>query len=170
MSKTVDQAIQELQAEIAADESAIRKKKETVNTLCAVNGLQAAYNSIASEETVVTGPIRPDQFYGQPLAGAVRVILEMRKAANLGAATVNEIYDALKAGGFKFDTKTEDIARKSLRNSLVKNILVFHKLPNGTIGLTSWYPKAKNHKSNNSDENEESDDADASTDKKSEAA
>lgn len=144
MSTTVEEAIAKLAAEIAADEAVVQKKKETVNTLCGVLGRAPAY-VIADANTVPT-QIRSDQFYGQPLAASVRTILEMRKQRGLGAATNNEIYDALTAGGYEFDTKSEDIARKSLRNSLAKNTALFHKLPNGQFGLVSWYPNVKKPK------------------------
>jgi hypothetical protein len=145
MSKTVDQVISELAAEITADEASLRKKKETVNTLCGAVGRPPAY-ALESAATALPTQIRSDQFYGQPLAGSVRTILEMRRAQNLGAATNREIYDSLMAGGYEFDTKSEDIAQKSLRNSLAKNTALFHKLPNGQFGLLSWYPNVKKPK------------------------
>ncbi|MCK1758501.1 hypothetical protein IVA78_25840 [Bradyrhizobium sp. 137] len=142
MSKTVDQVISELAAEITSDEAALRKKKETVNTLCGAVGRPPAY-ALESTSSVVPTQIRSDQFYGQPLAGSVRTILEMRRAQNLGAATIKEIFESLTKGGYEFDTKSDDIAQKSLRNSLAKNTALFHKLPNGQFGLLSWYPNVK---------------------------
>jgi hypothetical protein len=142
MGKTLDEAIDELVAEIAAAEADLRKKKETVNTLCTVDGRPAAYVLTDLASSIPT-KIRADQFYGQPLASAVRTILEMRRQQDLGAATNNEIYDALVAGGYQFNTKSEDVARNSLRNSLSKNTTTFHKLPNGRFGMLSWYPSAK---------------------------
>lgn len=147
MSKTVDEAIRDLQVEIAKDEAALQKKKETVNTLCTVVGRPPIYAAQAASEPSFAGPVRADQFYGQPLAAAVRTILEMRKNANLGAASVAEVYDVLVSGGYRFETKNEDIARKSLRNSLAKNTALFHKLPNGRFGLGSWYPKVRDRAS-----------------------
>jgi hypothetical protein len=144
MTKTLDEAINEIVAEITAMEGAVRDKKKTVNTLCGVAGREEMYAlTEAPEASAVPSRIRPDQFYGQPLASAVRTILEMRKQQNLGAATNNEIYDALIAGGYTFNTKTDDVARASLRNSLSKNTVTFHKLPNGRFGMLSWYPNAK---------------------------
>jgi hypothetical protein len=142
MTKTLDQAIDEIVAEIGKFESEIRDKKKTVNTLCGVAGREPMYTLDAPEEAVPSR-IRADQFYGQALATAVRTILEMRKQQNLGAATINEIFDALTAGGYTFNTKTDDVGRASLRNSLSKNTVTFHKLPNGRFGLLSWYPNAK---------------------------
>jgi hypothetical protein len=145
MTKTLDQAIDELVAEITAVESTIRDKKKTVNTLCGVAGREALY-AVDAPEAAVPTRIRPDQFYGQALASAVRTILEMRRQQNLGAATVNEIFDLLTTGGYQFQTKSDDVSRASLRNSLAKNTTTFHKLPGGQFGLTSWYPNAKKPK------------------------
>jgi hypothetical protein len=142
MAKTLDQAIDEIVGKIAKLEGEIRDQKKTVNTLCAVAGREEMYTLDAPEEAV-PNRIRADQFYGQALATAVRTILEMRKQQNLGAATINEIFDALTAGGYTFNTKTDDVGRASLRNSLSKNTVTFHKLPNGRFGLPSWYPNAK---------------------------
>src|SRR5438132_8921727 len=63
----------------------------------------------------------------------------MRKASGGGAASVETIYQALKAGGYRFDTKNEENARNGVRISLRKNSATFHKLPNGEYGLCSWY-------------------------------
>lgn len=142
MTKTLDQAIDELVADIGKLEAEVRDKKKTVNTLCGVAGRDNMFVLDTPEASVPTR-IRPDQFYGQPLATAVRTILEMRKAQNLGAATVKEIFEALTAGGYTFNTKSDDVAHASLRNSLAKNTVTFHKLPNGRFGMLSWYPAAK---------------------------
>ncbi len=146
MTKTLDDAIEEIVAEIGTMEAAVRDKKRTVNTLCGVAGREEMY-TLDTPEAALPTRVRPDQFYGQPLASAVRTILEMRRQQNLGAATVNEVFDALTAGGYQFNTKSDDVARQSLRNSLSKNTVTFHKLPNGRFGLLGWYPNVKPAKS-----------------------
>jgi hypothetical protein len=92
--------------------------------------------------------IKPDTFYGKKLQTAVREYLEMRFAAARGTdpATPKEIYEAITKGGFQFEAKTPDIAMVGLRALLRKRTAFFHKLPNGTYGLTSWYPDAKKPK------------------------
>jgi hypothetical protein len=145
MTKTIDQAIDEIVADIGKFEAQIREKKTTVNTLCSVAGREKLYQ-LETPTEVVPSRIRPDQFYGQPLASAVRTILEMRKQQNQGAATIKEIFEALTAGGYTFNTKSDDVAHASLRNSLSKNTVTFHKLPNGRFGMLSWYPNAKPQK------------------------
>jgi hypothetical protein len=74
---------------------------------------------------------------------AAREYLEMRKARNLGPARPKEIHRAMVDGGFQFDTKDETVAMVSLRAMLRKNTVMFHKLPNGSYGLKSWYPHAR---------------------------
>lgn len=94
--------------------------------------------------------IKPDTFYGKKMQTAVREYLEMRKVAAGGTtnpATPREIYDAITKGGYEFEAKDEATALVSLRSLLRKRTAFFHKLPNGTYGLTTWYPDAKKPKS-----------------------
>jgi hypothetical protein len=90
--------------------------------------------------------IKPDTFYGKKMQTAVREYLEMRRLQNLGPATPREIYSAITSGGYQFDAKDETNALVGLRALLRKRTAFFHKLPNGTYGLTSWYPDAKRPK------------------------
>ena len=55
MTKTLEQAISELMTEIATQEGELRKKKESVNTLCAVDGRPAAYQ-IETADAAVPSP------------------------------------------------------------------------------------------------------------------
>jgi hypothetical protein len=87
--------------------------------------------------------ITHDTFYGKRMGTAAREYLEMRKSAGEGPAKPREIFDALTAGGFQFETKDEETALVSLRAALRKNTTTFEKLPNGTYGLSVWYPGAK---------------------------
>jgi hypothetical protein len=87
--------------------------------------------------------IKPDTFYGKRLQGAVREYLEMRKTKGMGPAKPREIYDAVVAGGYQFETSSDEVALVGLRAMLRKRSQYFHKLPNGTYGLTAWYPHAK---------------------------
>lgn len=121
-----------------------RSTKQLINQLCLEAGMPARYSDAALNEKA--GPnlkIKSDQFYGQPQATCIREILEMRRALDQGPATINEIYDSLVEGGFAFDTKNDDNAKRGLRISIAKNSALFHKLPNGKIGMLEWYPKAK---------------------------
>jgi hypothetical protein len=108
-----------------------------------------------------TTHIKPDTFYGKKMQTAVREYLEMRKVAAGGAtnpATPREIYAAIVEGGFQFETKDETTALVGLRALLRKRTMFFHKLPNGTYGLTSWYPDAKKPKAAAGEDDDPDDD------------
>jgi DNA-directed RNA polymerase delta subunit len=66
----------------------------------------------------------------------------MRRAADMGPATINEIFDSLVEGAYEVGAKNTQIAKVSLYNSLGKNPS-FYKLPNKQWGLRAWYPNAE---------------------------
>lgn len=140
MSEHLTKAIAELEAKLAEQLKSAAKTKSGINQLAELAGLPPPYPDI--EEAVGPSAIRSDQFYGKAMHTAMRELLELRGTAR-GPATVNEIFDALKAGGYQFDTKSDDNAKRVIRITLTKNSTVFHKLPNGPYGLLAWYPNAK---------------------------
>lgn len=72
----------------------------------------------------------------------MKTILEARKAAKMGVATVDELYQALLKHGYHFEGKEEN--RKTvLRTALRKKNTDFHRLPHGGYGLREWYDKIK---------------------------
>jgi hypothetical protein len=133
-------AIEALEGQLRKELDHANETKRSINKLCALAGIAPRY--VVTEEAA-QGPIRNDQFYGQPLMTCIREYLALRKGSGLGAAPVADIFDALKRGGFKFETKNEENAKAGVRQSLTKNADVFHKLPNGEYGLLEWYPNAK---------------------------
>jgi hypothetical protein len=147
MSDHIRQTIGDLQKSLIEDERKVLDKKRLINQLAEHAGMGRIYSDAALQSgPSVNLAIRSDQFYGQPLASSIREVLEMRKALNQGPATVNEIHQALVEGGFAFDTKNEENAKRGLRISITKNTSLFHKLPNGKFGLLEWYPNAKQPK------------------------
>lgn len=142
MAEALEHAIEVLEGRLSEQLEKVATSKKLINQLCVEAGLPIRY----AEAEIGTGGsrgIRGDQFYGQPLASAVREILELRKSAGIGAATVNEIYASLIQGGFRFDAKDDENSKRSLRISLTKNSTLFHRLPNGQYGLLAWYPAVK---------------------------
>lgn len=165
MSDHIEATIAEFQKKLHEQEREVIKTKQMINQLCEFAGKPPIYNDTDMEPSAAQGLIRSDQFYGQPLATAVRKALEMRKA--IGPATVKDIYELLKQGGYAFETSNDANAMRNLRISLSKNVALFHKLPNGRFGLTAWYPNIKKGKSAKSeaaatmqaDENEDASEA-----------
>lgn len=147
MSDHLKRTIADLQLKLTEQESAVKQTKSLINQLSEMAGAGIIYKDIELESNPRSNvSIRSDQFYGQPQATCVREFLDMRKALDQGPATINEIFAALQEGGFNFETKNDENAKRGLRISITKNTALFHKLPNGKIGLLSWYPNAKTKK------------------------
>src|SRR4051812_4968090 len=99
-------------------------KKRTVNDLCRVLGRPLVYEDVEAAAGFST---RPDEYYGRTAPEVIRSILEKRKQANLGAATINEIYNAMNEGGYHFQTANDLHAKRGIYSVLSDS--VFHKLP-----------------------------------------
>jgi len=152
----LEPAIAILQEELVEQERTVLETKKLINNLCKRAGLEELYTNIENSDSGSSlGNIGRDQFYGKALATAIREYLEMRKAARKGPATVNEIYQALVRGGYKFNAKNKVNAKRSLYISLGKNTTTFHRLPTSSgvaddevvFGLLSWYPEVRSVKS-----------------------
>lgn len=141
MNDDIQNTIEVLAARIRGKEEEANKLKKLVNELCSEAGIDIRYRDIAEGGGV--SAIRSDHFYGQTLPAAIRNYLELRKASGLGASSVQEIYRAIKNGGYKFGTNSEDNAKTSVGNALRSTNSIFHRLPNGEYGLLAWYPNAK---------------------------
>ena len=141
------QTLSDIQQKIREQEQDLLGQKRGVNALLAAYKLPPCYTDLDQKPVSMTGPLRRDQFYGQPLSAVVREILTRRRAADLGPASVGEIYDAMVEGGYQFEAKDEENAKRGLRISLTKNSSIFHRLPMGHYGLKEWYPAAKEPKS-----------------------
>jgi len=150
MSENADflAVIDRIEADIDKADLEQAERKRMVNKLCEYAGLPPRHLDFGSTDRGAESPgaanrnIRPDQFHGKPLSTAVREYLELRgnsNAGGLGAASDDEIFGALRAGGFKFEGKSEENSLRGLRISLAKNSIAFRKLPNGTFGLAIWY-------------------------------
>ena len=129
---------EEVKAELLRIETAI-------NCLCEVMGQPRRYEETTAEKHLAT-QTRADQYYGRPLATVAAEVLEKRKEAGIGAATLDQLFTELSRGGFKFEGKNEGIQKRGLAIAMGKNTAKFHKLPNDTWGLMEWYPKAKEGK------------------------
>ena len=133
----LEKRLQELNAEAL-------RIKTAINCLCEVIGQPHRYEE-ATPKTKQGLSTRPDEYYGRPLATVVTEVLEKRKANELGATTLDVLFDDLSAGGYKFTGKNEGIQKRGLAISMSKNPK-FHRLPNDTWGLTEWYPSVKEGK------------------------
>jgi len=145
-----EETIADLVADIDERLRPIIEDQRMVNRLCEKVGLPLRYPEAETAGMGRTRSIRRDQFHKKPLATAVREYLTIRGRSDqggLGAATVNEIFDALISGGYTPETDDEDNAKRGLRIALTKNSVTFYRVPGGpsgdTYGLLEWYPNAK---------------------------
>lgn len=141
----IEKTVEHLQTKIKEIEAEAADKKRMVNDLCRLMGRDPIYEDTSPSAAGSIGT-RSDEYYGQPLATAIKEVLNKRKRAGLGAAPAGEIYDGLVKGGFGFNTKNTENAKRTVYSALSKNTSTFHKLPNGTYGLLEWYPTAKQKK------------------------
>jgi hypothetical protein len=142
MQDDISNTIEVLTARVRVKEEEANKLKRLVNELCSESGVKIAFPGVL-ETSPATGPIRSDEYYGQTLTAAIRNYLERRKTAGAGAATVEDIFSAIKEGGYKFESRNDTNAKISVGNALRKTSSIFHRLPNGNYGLLTWYPGAK---------------------------
>jgi hypothetical protein len=142
MNDDIVNTIEVLAAKVRGKEDEANKLKHLVNELCAEAGVAIRYPNVA-QNGAASSALRADHFYGQTLTAAIRNYLEHRKASGLGAATVVDIFRAIRDGGYKFETKSEQNKQISVGNALRKTSSIFHRLPNGQYGLLAWYPSAK---------------------------
>ena len=160
MSDKISAAVETLQEELQKQLAEVAETKRMINGLLRRIGQEPAYADAAEE--VQSSTIRADQFYGKPLATAAREYLEIRRTK--GAVDATEILQGLKTGGFDFTTtgwKEKDYLRM-LSISLAKNTTTFHRLPNGTFGLLSWYPAAANRRAEKAQEAASSEEGESS--------
>lgn len=171
MSEEVLKTIELVQGQIRELEGQLVKKRRIVNDLCPLAGRQPIYPDSDFSDQSGT---RPDEYYGVPLTDAMQRVLEKRR--HLGAASVNDLYDALKAGGYSFKTSNEENAKRGVYGILSKNPGIFHKLPSGLYGLIEWYPEAKRAYERSQangkphDAAEDQDDAERDSEREAEAA
>ena len=135
MDERISGAIEVLVEQLAEQEKRVAETKRTINGLLQSVGESPAFDDVESSTSSLK--VRRDEFYGKPFATAAQLYLQRRKQA----CTSDEIMKGLEQGGFDFrltEWKEKDRLR-SLAISLAKNNKVFHKLPNGTFGLTDWY-------------------------------
>jgi hypothetical protein len=152
MSDHILKTLEQAKDELRKHEEAVMNTKRFINQLCAFGGMPPQFND-AELQTSTPGTslgaitIRRNAFFGRPLATCVREYLEMRKDKPVKEATLVEIVDALKEGGFDLDKISEkaDDAKRGVAITLAKNPQ-FYRLPNDDWGLLAWYPNVKRGK------------------------
>lgn len=146
MDAAIQNTIDKIHTQIGVLEEQIDKKKEAINMLCELEGDPILYPDVGSDQSRAPLAFRSDQFFGRPMATVAREILEQRGTRNLGAISLDELFDTMKSGGFAFDNNNEQIAKRNLAITLAKNPNFMRVPTSGHIGLAVWYPNAKRSK------------------------
>ncbi len=141
----IEKTIEELKAKVVEKEKELNEAKKMANNLCQMFGKPPLYEINDEPASVFVGQLNGDEYYGRPLATVVTNILETRKIRGVGPATIRDVYDQMKLGGYQFETKDDDNAMRGMRITMAKNPK-FHKLPSGKWGLKEWYPNIKEDK------------------------
>lgn len=187
MATEFDAALQALERKLNDSEQTARGLRVAINALLELKGEKPRFppdgggsgggGLAATDDGGSTGAagaltaIKGDSFFGKKLSTAMREFLTMVRAKGGGPATPREIFEALRRGGYKFETKSDEIALVNIRAMLRKNTPTFVKVGNG-YGLTAWYPDMKKPRvaaggaaaSHDDDEEDLSDEADAEDD------
>lgn len=141
MNAELSPAVESLRNQLREQEAEATETKKMINALLRRMKEEPEFPEVESGQMQIrmSGAVRPDQYYGKPFATAAQEYLDRRKQA----CTADEIMNALENGGFDFRTlswKDRKDWPRLTAISLAKNTQKFHKLPNGTFGLLSWYP------------------------------
>src|ERR1043165_680683 len=105
MSEHALKLIEELRLEVSRAEESIRPNKLLANQLCARAGIPPIYPDVNDQTpAAVLNGIRRNQFYGRPLSTCIREYLELRTNLPVKEATLDEIFSALKEGGYDVRT------------------------------------------------------------------
>jgi hypothetical protein len=152
MSETIKKTIEEMQVRLREHEEAVVSTKKLINQLCGYAKLPLMYQD---SELLPSGfntlTVQRNSFFGRPLTACVRDYLEMRKRANQGPSSLNDIFEALQAGGYDLDTissRNEADQKRGVAISLGKNSTTFIRLPTDDWALLEWYPNIKKRKAN----------------------
>jgi hypothetical protein len=149
MSDHLTKTIEDLRLKLQEHETAAIETKKLINQLCAYAKLPLQFQDAELQPSGGGVAVRRNSFFGRPLTTCVREFLEMRKRAGLGAASIDDIFNALQEGGYDLGTvsaKGEMEQKRGVAISLAKNTVAFVRLPTGDWGLLEWYPNIKKRK------------------------
>lgn len=162
--------IEKLERRVEEAERKANSLREALNVLREDAGMPPRPSGIGSPDgapAAQAAEIGSDTFFGKKQQTAVREYLEMRKShGDEGPATPREIYDALVAGGFKYEAKKAETALVGLRAMLRKRTNVFVRVGDtGKYGLLSWYPDYRRQKDEPDDDDDSDDEMSAESNK-----
>ncbi len=164
--KTIDDA----KAQLRQQEEEVLRLKKLINHLCAFANIPTLYAETELQANGGALSVKRNSLFGRPLTTCVREYLLMRHQANQSPspASLDEIFDALKAGGYDLagTTSNVDDQKRGVAISLGKNSTTFVRLPTGDWALLEWYPNYKEKKKKAAENGEKSSREEEATDEK----
>lgn len=122
LDESVRCVLERLTQKLAAAQAEVRRLKRSINDMLEAAD-EAPQFDLAAEEDAPSATqasrrrqYRRDEFFGQPLAGVVRQLIE-----DNGALNEDELYRLMLSGGYVFAEKDESKAKTNLKISLGKN-------------------------------------------------
>jgi len=143
IKQTIDTALIKLK-DLERD---VAQTRDLINRLRAFIGEPPMFETTQTEGSPAASGLKGDEYVGKVQQTAIRTILERRKGLGLAPSTLDEIYTDLKAGGYVFDTRDDEMGKRGVYNTLARSSgNAFFRLSNGKWGLMSWYPGVKKKK------------------------
>ena len=134
----IEKSIEELENQILQKQKEIEGLQIAVNHLCKLLNPNASPRyEIKGRNTAITSiRLKGDEYFRKPRATAITLVLQARRAKNMGPATIEEICEKMKEGGYEFNAKDPKI---SIGTALGKNSK-FTRIGEGDKwGLAEWY-------------------------------
>lgn len=143
MSTHIEQTIEAMEQKLREHLREADETRRMINQLLKYLGREPRHKLEGEAGAAVGVALRGDEYVGKVQQQAVRLILERRRAAGVAPSTLDEIYGDLREGGYQFEAKDAEIAKKGIHNMMTKASSTFFRLQNGKWGLRAWYPGAK---------------------------
>lgn len=160
MDKEIIAAISKMQEKLEVKMKEIAELKKAINVMRGTIGEEPIYDEVEEKVRDGSESLRPDQYFGQPLARAMKDIIKSKNQA----MSAQEILEQLEKGGFEFPTnwkKKEYLRFVAISLGKNRNDFVQVNTSEGTMyGLWEFYPgkKREREKKKNEVENNGVDD------------
>lgn len=165
MKAEINAAIEKMQQRLNEVLGEALELKKAINVMRRTIGQEPLYEEATEEIKTGNAVLRPDQYFGMPLATAVKEVLKLFGRA----VSPQEIVEQLEKGGFDFPSNWKD--RKDyprlMAISIGKNRRDFVPVPtgDGTIyGLWEFYPEKKRERGRKKNNNTQTEDVEDNQD------
>lgn len=140
--------IKDLLSDYGKKAAELQTLRSTIETLAKRYNVACEFPDANGHGGKAGSHVTADQFFGKSQPDAAEEYL--RRVGH--AVSVDEILEALRAGGMKFSGKDP---RAGLYTQLIRATMRFVKVPSGAFGLLEWYPSEHAKRTRGKDEEPE---------------